>query len=477
MDRLTQADRPLVDALRRSQQAERHSFHMPGHKGATGDLDAVLGVGITGADVSEMDGWFPYLHAPTGPLVDAQQLAAERWGADVTFFLINGTTIGNVAAILSCVGDGDAIMVCRGSHRSVYAALSLSGATPVYLPPARHSVLDGEFTVSIDDAARTLDRHPQVKAIHLTRPNYYGMCTDVEGFATLAHDRGIPLIVDEAHGAHFGLYPSFPMSALAGGADIVVQSTHKTLGALTQASMLHLRRGRVDERRLAQQLQTLQSSSPSVLLSVSLDIARSAATPQAMAKVAALTASLRRDVGALQHLTLHGAELVGDGGVVAVDDTKLVIDVHRLGRNGFAVADELRQLGIGPELADGRRVVVSVTVGDTEQSIRELVEALSSLVPSGEGSIQTAPSMVIPTIATTIRDAERAESTPIAVADAEGRICTEYVIPYPPGIPLVAPGEVLTFEVLCALTDFQRAGSKIVGPSDPTVTKLSVRDS
>jgi arginine decarboxylase len=469
-------NRPLVDALRRSQDQERRSFHMPGHKGVAGPLDEVLGHGISAADLSEMDGWFPYLHAPSGELSEAQALAAQRWGADATFFLVNGSTVGNLAAVLACVGEGDELLMCRGSHRSVYAGISLTGATPLYLLPARHEALDGEFTVSVDDAAALLDEHPQVKAIHLTRPNYYGMCTDIDAFVGLARDRGIPLIVDEAHGAHFGLHADLPRSAVVAGADIVIQSTHKTLGALTQASMLHVRcSGVVNERRLAQQLQTLQSSSPSVLLSASLDIARAAATDDEMARVVGLALQARRDLAGVVGLALHGDDLIGTGGVVEFDPTKLVIDVQGLGRNGFAVADELRsEFGIGIELADGNRIVCSITVGDTEESVTDLVKALSNLSQTASASAIAVPSMVTPTQAVTIRAAEHCSTQTIALTESQDRVCAEYVIPYPPGIPLVAPGEVITANVLTAIADFQAAGSRIVGPSDPTLATIAV---
>ncbi len=472
MDELT---RPLVDALRRSQAHERRSFHMPGHKGVPGPLDEVLGRGISASDVSEMDGWFPYLHAATAELTEAQSLAASRWGAHLTYFLVNGSTVGNLAAVLSCVSEGDELLMCRGSHRSVYAGLSLTGASPVYLLPAHHRYLNGEFTVSIDDAAMLLDRHPKVRAIHLTRPNYYGMCTDIDAFVQLARDRRTPLIVDEAHGAHFGLHPDLPRSAVAAGADVVIQSTHKTLGALTQASMLHLRRGAVDERRLTQQLQTLQSSSPSVLLSTSLDIARAASTETHLARVIDLARRARRELGSIVGLRVLSDELIGDGGVVEVDVTKMVIDVRDLHRNGFGVAAELRsEHGIGVELADGERIVCSITVGDTEESVDDLVRALRSFAPSHEPSGLPVPALVAPSLALTIRTAEHQRAVSIPLSQAIDRVCAEYVIPYPPGIPLVAPGEVLTPAVIEAIDRFQQAGSRIVGPSDPTLATIAV---
>jgi arginine decarboxylase len=467
--------RPLVDALRRSQQQERRSFHMPGHKGVAGALDEVLGVGISAADVSEMDGWFPYLHAPTTELAEAQSLAAARWGADATFFLVNGSTVGNLGAVLACVSEGDELLMCRGSHRSVYAGLSLTGASPVYLQPAHHERLNGEFTVSVEDASVLLDAHPNVRAIHLTRPNYYGMCTDIEAFASLARHRNIPLIVDEAHGAHFGLHPELPRSAMSAGADVVIQSTHKTLGALTQASMLHLRRGLVDERRLAQQLQTLQSSSPSVLLSMSLDVARAAATDEQLARVVGLAHRARRELHAVGGLRVLDGELIGHGGVVAVDVTKIVIDVQHLGRNGFAVAQELRaEHGIGVELADGQRIVCSITVGDTEESVNDLTKALRALTRSGAENGLPIPSLVPPHLALTIRAAEHQRATAVPLSESTDRVCAEYVIPYPPGIPLVAPGELLTATVLAALERFRQAGSRIVGPSDPALETIAV---
>ena len=262
---------PLAHSLRSYAEGELASFHMPGHKQHSPSTlaESTLGREVWRHDVSEMGG-FDYLHAPSAAMAAAQDAAAATFGAGRTFFLVGGSTVGNLAAFIAHVGDGDHVAVLRGSHRSVYAGIVLSGALPHYLPAAHDADEDGWFLADPAAAAELPDR---LSVVHVTRPNYYGMACDLGPYRTLADRTGAVLVVDEAHGSHFGFHPAFPASALAEGADIVIQSTHKTLRALTQASMLHVRRG-FDATRLERALPMLQSSSPSSLLTVSLDLAR-----------------------------------------------------------------------------------------------------------------------------------------------------------------------------------------------------------
>ena len=266
---------PLVEHLREVQRAERASFHMPGHKGKRGAPAAgrsLFGDAVYEADVSEMGG-FDYLHHPESAILAAQARAATLLGASRSWFLVNGATAGNLAAICATVGEGDTLLVARGSHRSVYAALALSGARPLYLPPVVHPEIDGLFGVDPAGVAAALVAHPEIRAVHVTSPSYYGFCLDLEEIRDLTRAASIPLLVDEAHGSHFALHPALPTPALALGADLVVQSPHKSLGSFTQSSLLHHQGALVDAERVDGLLQMLQSSSPSALLLVSLDLA------------------------------------------------------------------------------------------------------------------------------------------------------------------------------------------------------------
>lgn len=494
---------PLLAAeLVRVRAGERASLHMPGHKGGRGASALAvetLGAAAFAADVSEMGG-YDYLHAPQGALAEAQAAAATTFGAARTFFLVNGSTVGNQAAVMACCGDGDGLVMERGSHRSVYAGCVLSGAVPRYVPMAHDQARDGWF---VGDASALGDplwltagpqansRPQRLGAVHVTRPNYYGMACDLAPWVAFARAHDVPLIVDEAHGAHFGLHPAFPAGALALGADLVIQSTHKTLGALTQSSMLHVgvdavASGAVDIERLANTLHLLQSSSPSALLTISLDLARAALDQQPFEDVIRLAIDLGERVRGLA----PGLALV------ATDDpTKIVIDVTGLGLTGFGAGERLRtEHGLWVELADFRRIVVSVTLGDSAESVDMIARGLAALcadasidfgghaparaAADANRTVSQAPTdpadALLPVMVVAPRAAEQASKVAVPIEASVGRVVGEYVIPYPPGIPLVVPGERIDTRVLAALARFEAVGCRIVGPSDATLATLRV---
>ncbi len=465
----------LVEDLRAYYRGEVASYHMPGHKqrGGVHPLTReVFGDQILHADVSEMGG-FDYLHAPGGSLQRAQSRAAEVFGAGRTFFLVNGSTGGNLSAITAYAGDGDHVLMLRGSHRSVYTGTVLAGATPLYIPMVHDRVNDGWFLAEPPTRASLPDR---LAVIHITRPNYYGMACDLAPYVELAEQTGAVLIVDEAHGSHFGFHPDLPQSALHEGADIVIQSTHKTLSALTQSSMLHVREGsKADPARIARSLAMLQSSSPSVLLSMSLDLAAEHLRGEGRTDIANAVELSQRAAAALG--SVNGLSILATPGG---DPTKLVIDVTQLGHSGFSAAQWLRDHErVHVELADFKRIVCSLTVGDTDETFDILINAVSNLAKSDADTPSAIPQKAValppvPPSPLTPRAALNSPTESVSVADATGRTCAEYVIPYPPGIPLVVPGETLTAEVLSALRGFQDAGSKIVGPNDPTVATILV---
>ncbi|GAC1535072.1 MAG: aminotransferase class I/II-fold pyridoxal phosphate-dependent enzyme [Acidimicrobiales bacterium] len=469
----------LARELRAAWAGETHSFHMPAHKGGRGApplARELLGTAAFVADLSELGG-FDYLHAPTGGLLEAQRRAADLFHADRSWFLVNGATVGNLAAVCAVVPDGEKVLLARGSHRSVYAGLVLAGAVPVYLPPLRNPRLDGLFGVDPDDARRALREHPDICAIHITSPNYYGFCAPVAELAEIAHDHGIPLIVDEAHGTHFSFHPDFPTSALSLGADLVVHSPHKTLGSLTQSSLLHLRGGRVDAGRLAAALQMFQSSSPSALLLVSLDLACAAMADSGYERWTValdLAAEGRRRLNKIDRIEVYGAELVGEPGIVDSDPIKLVVDVGDLGLSGFAAAAWLRtHRSLNPEFADLRRLVCSITVADDETMVDALVDGFSALAESIEAGPPAAAIASqwpegVPDMVLSPREASQDAGRPVALARSVGLVATEMVMPYPPGIPLLVPGERVTEAVLTALAQLRRAGCRLVGMSDPT---------
>ena len=459
---------------------------MPGHKHApVGSplLTALWGDAVFASDFSEMGG-IDYLHAPTGPLLEAQRLAARAFGADHTFFLVNGSTAGNQAGILATVREGQRILVPRASHRSVFAALILTGAVPVYAPPSLHPTVAAPLATDPERAAQLARSTTELAAVHLTSPTYYGTCSDVARFAALAHELGAPLLVDEAHGAHFGFDPSLPIPALAAGADLTVQSVHKTLGSLTQSSLLHVREGRVPLPELRAALSALQSSSPSALLLASLDAARAVMDERGrelVGRSVRLATAARHAIRDLPGLWCYGDDLLDGGGVTAYDATKLLVRVSDLGLSGYDAARLLeRDWRVEPELRDPHHVLFTITFADTEESIDRLVTALRELSAAAQSAPRgPAPAPVplppTPHMALTPRaGAFAAVAVAVPLPEARGRVAAEMVIPYPPGIPALMPGEVADAETIDYLTQLARRGAAFVGVEDSSLATLRV---
>jgi arginine/lysine/ornithine decarboxylase len=460
---------------------------MPGHKHGPVDnrlLGQLWGPGLFRSDLSEIGG-LDYLHAPRGVLRRAQQLAAAAFGADRTFFLINGSTVGNQASILSTVPAGRKVLLPRASHRSVFGALILADAVPVYIPPRSHPAVDLPLAVDIVAARELARAHPDLAAIQLTSPTYYGSSSDLGAFAQLAQSLRAPLLVDEAHGAHFGFHAALPMGAVQAGADLVVQSTHKTLGSLTQSSMLHYRRGRVDLRRLREVLALLQSSSPSALLVASLDSTRAALATQgeaALGRLISLADEIRAEIRAIPGLWCYGPDLIGRGAVHSFDPTKLLIGVNALGLTGFTAGRWLaRRRGIEAELYDFDNVLCSLTVADSMESCSRLVAALRDLsVSCGvSDSVTERPSEMppwpdLPRLASSPRAAYFAPSRRVELRSAIGQISAEFVIPYPPGIPALVPGEVIDRPTVEYIGRLAAQGGAIIGSADRQLRTIRV---
>jgi arginine decarboxylase len=451
---------------------------MPGHKGGSGAPHRgveLFGAGLYAIDVSEMGG-FDYLHGATSALLRAQSDAAAVFGAERTFFLVNGATAGNLAALMATTTDGSHVLVARGSHRSVYAGLVLSGARPRYLAPVANAPLDGLFGIDPADVQRSLEEDPSIMAVHVTSPSYYGFTIPLAAVreVTAAHD--VPLIVDEAHGSHFVFNPAFPHPALSLGADLVVQSPHKTLGSLTQSSLLHLVGPRVDRDRVDQALQMLQSSSPSALLLLSLDLAIAESATNGLAswgRAIDYAANVRTALGDVGGIRVYGDEIKASPGIEDFDPTKLVVDVNRLAMSGQAAAAWLKHhWKINPEFSDLRRIVFSITAGDDDESIELLIDALRALARTEESTdsraiVSSWPEQG-PAVAVTPREGFAAAATSVDLDNALGSVAAEMIVPYPPGIPILVPGEIITEAVIETLRQLLAAGCRMVGMADPS---------
>ncbi len=387
VSQLDQTKMPFLEALLAERNRWQTSFHMPGHKGTLPMhpmMEDLLGGNPQPADLVAINGNIDYLHAPQGTLAEAQNLAAAAYGADHTFFLINGSTVGNVGAVMSVSGDGQSVIMMRSSHRSVYGGVVLSGAMPVYIEPEYHPQVGSPLAARLEVVRDLLTQHPNTAAVHITSPNYYGVLSNTAHIAALAHQQGAALLVDEAHGSHLNFHPNLPASATTLGADMVIQSTHKTQGALTQCSMLHCNNhGVVNLARVGQVLALLQSSSPNSILLASLDAARMQMATEGHAlleRTLGLAVWAREQIQQIEGLWCYGDDLIGVGGVFAYDPTKLIIRVTDAGYNGYEAYAKLRdEYGIDCEFSDLRQVICSITVGDTQASVTKLVAALRAL--------------------------------------------------------------------------------------------------
>lgn len=413
------------------------------------------------------------MHRPLDGCARAQKLAAELYGAEVTHFLVNGSSVGNHAMMLATLFEGETVIMPRSAHRSSYGGLFLSGAEAVFCASTP------ELPMSTEQFEQALERTPGARALHLISPNYYGLCADLHGMVERAHQAGMPVLLDEAWGGHLRFHPELPACGISAGADLVVQSTHKLLGGLSQSGMLHLQGDRVDRHRLEKTLQVLQSTSPSMLLLASLDAARhqmAEAGFELWDQAIRMSRWARSELNALAGIRCWGKEVLDEPGVSDWDPTRLVIEAGARGYTGYQLERVLRQdFAIQVEFSDRFRVVCVVTPGHTQGEMERLLEAFAALperpVPA-PGSL-TFPS-ALPERGLTFRQALSRPSESVERAAAVGRICAETITPYPPGIPLLCPGEVLSQGVLEYLSQELKAGAKIEGTECPGLERIRV---
>lgn len=475
---------PYVTSVANYVKRNRTPFHMPGHKqgkGVNGVLSRLWGGQVFKYDLTEVDG-LDYLSAPTGVIAEAQRLAAQVFRVKHTLFLVNGSTVGNQAAILSLIKDKQKIIIPRNSHQSIFSSLILSGAHPIYISPTYHSESGSYSTVSNDVVEKAIKNNNGTKAIHLTSASYNGFVSDVQSVSIIAKKKNIPLIVDEAHGAHFQFHPDLPVSAIQEGADIVIQSTHKTLGSLTQTSMLHLVKStHVSVNKLQESLMLLQSSSPSTLLVMSLDAARQQMATDGhslLSRVLQLSRYARDAINQLHHYHCYGKEIIGQSAIVDIDETKLFIKVSKTGFTGHEIERMLgRKYGVEVEMSDAEHILCFVTIGDTEQSINKLVVALGDISKMSKYSKKNTERIIMPGIPELVilpREAFFAEKESVSIFQALGEISGEFIIPFPPDVPIIAPGERISKEILEYMKYIKKSDIMLVGPKDVSLETITV---
>ena len=443
----------LLNALENYAGCGRIPMHMPGHKRNGALFPELVQLGAE-LDITEIDG-FDNLHGACGILGEAMARASRLWHSDRSYFLVNGSSCGILAGIRALTRRGDTVLVSRASHKSVYHAMELCGLRPVFLMPET----DGEsgLPLSISPAAveEALQAHPETALVILCSPTYEGVVSDVASIAQIAHDRHIPLLVDEAHGAHLSLHPAFPAGAVFCGADVVVQSLHKTLPSLTQTAILHVRRDLVDTALLEHQLYVCEKSSPSYLLLASMDacVSRLAGDGAVMDGWAQRIADFDNCIKSMTHLRIPGHNAPLPDGVFAYDPSKIWVFVSGTSMSGGALGAFLREAGIEPEMIGRDGVLLMTGAGDRAEDLRRVADALRQADARCTGGAVSPPSpMRRPR---SVLDAETALSCPwemLPLGEAVGRLSAEYVWAYPPGIPLLVPGERVEADVVLQLS-------------------------
>ena len=483
---------PFVEALESYKEQHFVPFHTPGHK---------IGVEAPQLLKDWMGPALPYdlgvmyalddLHEPEGELKEAQDLTAELYDADYCWFSINGTTALIEAMIMGSVGPDEAIIIPREAHRSVISGLVLSGAKPVYMDCQFDERWGIPLGASLEDAVRTMEEHPEAKAILLVYPNYYGVGVDIVKIVKEAHKRGMVVLVDEAHGPHLPFSENLPVEAIVAGADLVAQSTHKSVGSLTQTSWLLGQGERINKRRITQMHQMLQSTSPNYIFLASLDMARhqlATSGKYLVSRTVELSLYLRNELHKISGITTMEYTDIQDR-VTNYDVTKVLIDAKELGLTGVEFERMLRAYSIEVELVQANHVLVLITIGDTKESVDALIKAVQAVsddvlceaskdTGTNDKAVQSLSKdsalLPLPQVRVTPRNAMYAHREQVPLSEALHRIAGETIAYYPPGIPCVAVGEVISESVLQYIENRKALGYVPNGADDMTLETIWV---
>jgi arginine decarboxylase len=486
MDASEQPTAPYLDAVVSYAFRGPARYHVPGHKGGPGadpGLRKAIGVDCLAMDIPQDIHGVDLGPSPTA-YERAERLAADAYGAARTFFLTNGATQGNHALCLALAALGTRIVAQRNSHASVVDGLVLSGGVPHFVAPQYDAELGITHCVTPAALEAALIEAPDAQAAFIVSPTYYGMAADIAGMASVAHSAGVPLIVDQAWGAHFGFNEQLPPTALSQGADAMLTSTHKIAGSLTQSAMLHLSdSGRVDIGAVARCLRLLRSTSPSSLLMASLDAARRQLAlhgEQILHETLEAIGVARAKFETIPGIAMVDHTLVGQMGVAGYDPMRIVLDVRGTGRTGYEIADALRRsYDVHLELPMQATVVFIVGLGESPATLRRLAGDVDEVVKRLSEPGATAP--IVPPaaslrheVALPPREAFLGDAEQVAVDAAVGRISCESIASYPPGVPALLPGERVSAETVTYLRELAASGARLHGASDPAFNTINV---
>ena len=480
MDRKAQERAPVYEALEKFGKMRVVPFDVPGHKRGRGnpELARLLGDKCVSMDVNSMKPLDNLCH-PVSVIREAEKLAADAFGAANAFLMVGGTTSAVQSMILSSVKAGEKVILPRNMHRSVMGALVLCGAVPVYVNPDCDARLGIPLGIRLEQLEETIARTPDAKAVLVNNPTYYGICSDMRGIVQLAHAHGMKVLADEAHGTHFYFGEELPLSAMAAGADMAAVSMHKSGGSLTQSSLL-LTGPAVNADYVRQIINLTQTTSASYLLLSSLDISRrnlALRGREAFAGVIELAEYAREEINDAGGWYAFGKELKNGGSVFDFDATKLSVHTLDVGLAGIEVYDILRdEYDIQIEFGDLGNILAYLSIGDRKRDVERLVSALSEIrrLYAKDRAGMMDNEYIAPDVAVTPQFAFYSPKECLPIRDTAGRICTEFVMCYPPGIPILAPGERVTKEIIDYILYAKDKGCQLTGPEDAAIERLNV---
>ena len=480
MKELDQNQAPIYEALVKLRKKRIVPFDVPGHKRGRGNPELVelLGEKCVGIDVNSMKP-LDNLGHPISIIRDAEELAADAFGASHAFLMIGGTTSSVQTMILATCKAGDKIILPRNVHKSAINALVLCGAIPIYIEMSVDPKIGIALGLENDRVTQAIKDHPDAKAILINNPTYYGICSDLKGLTEMAHEAGMIVLVDEAHGAHLHFTDKLPLSAMDAGADMAAVSMHKSGGSLTQSSILLIGE-QMNPEYVRQIINLTQSTSASYLLMASLDISRrnlALRGKESFEKVIELSEYARREINAIGGYYAYSKELIDGVSVCDFDVTKLSVYTQGIGLTGIEVYDLLRdEYDIQIEFGDIGNILAYISIGDRIQDIERLVGALADIkrLYSRDGKDLIAGEYIQPELMLSPQDAFYSQRRSLALADAIGEVCGEFVMCYPPGIPILAPGERITREIVDYIQFAKERGCSLQGTEDPEVNHINV---
>ncbi len=478
--KLSQNDAPVMEAMKNHLLNRVVPFDVPGHKGGRGnqELTEFLGAQCLKADVNSMKPLDNLCH-PVSVIKDAEALAAEAFGAKHAFFIVNGTTGSVQAMIMAACKAGDKIIMPRNVHRSAINALVICGSIPVYVNPGVNKELGIPLGMSVRDVEEAIRNNPDAKAVLVNNPTYYGICSDLKAIVELAHKNNMLVLVDEAHGTHFYFSDSAPVSAMSAGADMAAVSMHKTGGSLTQSSLLLCGEG-INFDYVRQIINLTQTTSGSYLLISSLDIARknlSLNGREIFAKTVQFAEYARNEINKIGGYYAFGEELIDKDAFYAFDKTKLSVHTRNIGLAGIEVYDILRdEYGIQIEFGDIGNILAIISAGDRALEIERLISSLSEIkrLYSKDKTGMFDHEYINPNVVLPPQVAFYSKSRSIPIEESKGEICGEFVMCYPPGIPILAPGEMITNEIINYILYAKEKGCILTGTQDMQVNNIKI---